>query len=59
MDDLINKIVQAQVGTIEQHDLITKHMEEYFKRWPSYKDRLTQLEWYHLFLDFHDKIILK
>lgn len=49
-------IVTAAVGTQKQHDVIQAHMDEYFKRWPSYKDRLNSLEWYHLFLDFYDKI---
>lgn len=57
-DPLVNMIVTASVGTQSQHDAIQAHMDEYFKRWPSYKDRLTELEWYHLFLDFSDKLAI-
>lgn len=49
-------IITAQIGTQSQHDFIVLHMEEYFKRWPSYREKLTDLEWYHLFLDFLDKM---
>jgi hypothetical protein len=55
-DALAGMIVRASVGTIEQHDIIQAHMDEYFKRWPSYHGRLTELEWYHLFLDFYDNL---
>tara|TARA_R110000868_G_scaffold258484_1_gene516012 strand:+ start:95 stop:268 length:174 start_codon:yes stop_codon:yes gene_type:complete len=56
---MINEIIQAQIGTPQQHDIIQEHMNEYFKRWPSYKDKFTQLEWYHIFLDFMDSKITK
>jgi len=54
--DIVDRIVQAQMGTPEQSDLISAHMEEYFKRFPSYRDKFTDLEWYHIFLDFLDAL---
>lgn len=51
-NELIARIIQAQIGTPDQGSIITEHMKEYFSRWPSYYPRLTDLEWYHLFLDF-------
>lgn len=53
---IIAGIIQAQVGSPGVSDLIDKHIEEYFTRFKSYKDKFTYLEWYHIFLDFADKI---
>jgi hypothetical protein len=49
-------IIQAQIGSPGVSDLIDKHIVEYFTRFKSYKDKFTYLEWYHIFLDFADKI---
>lgn len=54
---LTEKVIQGAIGTRGQSDAIEEHMKEYFKRWPNYKDRFTYLEWYHIFLDFYDKLI--
>ncbi len=54
--DIEKLILQAQVGTPQQVNLIEDHMEEFFKRFPSYEKKFTGLEWYMLFLDFTDKI---
>lgn len=51
---IIDAMFNAQFGSKEQCSAIEEHMKEYFQRWPSYKDRLNHLEWYHLFLDFSD-----
>ena len=48
--------IQAQIGAPEQSSLIEEHMKEYFTRWPSYKSKFTDLEWYHIFLDFLDNV---
>lgn len=53
---LIAGIIQAQIGTRQQSDIIEEHMKEYFQRFASYQDRFTYLEWYHIFLDFCDTI---
>lgn len=50
------KIIEAQIGTPDQSNLIEDHIKEYFTRFPSYEGRFTYLEWYHIFLDFLDKI---
>lgn len=55
-DPLVEAIVTASIGTRQQHDIIQEHMDDYFTRFPSYKDKLTSLEWYHLFLDFTNKL---
>lgn len=55
-ETIVNAIITAQIGTRQQHDVIQAHMTEYFKRWPNYKSKLNNLEWYHLFLDFYDVI---
>jgi hypothetical protein len=57
LPDIVARMVEAQCGSQEQHDIIQAHMDEYFKRWPSYKDKFTPLEWYHIFLDFYDKTL--
>lgn len=54
--EIVSAIIQAQIGTPKQSDSISSHMEEYFKRFPSYRERFTGLEWYHIFMDFLDKI---
>lgn len=51
-DRIAELAARASAGTQRQHDLIQVHMHEYFQRWPTFRDRLTPLEWYHLFLDF-------
>ncbi|HEY4207999.1 MAG TPA: hypothetical protein VGM31_14345 [Puia sp.] len=55
-DGLLTRMFQAQYGSREISKLIDEHIEEYFKIWHTYKDKLTYLEWYHLFLNFADKI---
>jgi len=52
----ISRLVQAQIGTSQQSNLIEEHLKEYFTRFASYKDKFTYLEWYHIFLDFLDKV---
>ncbi len=54
--EIVDMLVSAQIGTPAQGNLIERHMEDYFKRFPSQKSKLTNLEWYHLFLDFFDTI---
>lgn len=54
--DIVDRMFNAQFGGEEACNIIEAHMREYFERWPNYKDRLTHLEWYHLFLDFYEKI---
>jgi len=54
--EIIARIIQAQIGTPSDSDLITEHMKEYFQRWPKYYPLLSDLEWYHVFLDFLDKV---
>lgn len=54
--EITDLVIQAQIGSPEQSDLIEAHMKEYFTRWPSYQEKFTSLEWYHIFLDFYDKI---
>lgn len=54
--DAVARMIQAQIGTKEQSDLISSHMDEYFKRFSSYRSKFTDLEWYHIFLDFSDKL---
>jgi len=49
-------MIQAQIGTALQSEIIANHMAEYFNRFPSYRGRFTDLEWYHIFLDFFDTI---
>jgi len=53
---VIEAMTAAQFGTPDQIADVETHMKEYFERWPNYKSKLTHLEWYHLFLDFHDYI---
>jgi hypothetical protein len=55
-EKIIAAVVQAQIGTNEQHDAIQGHMKEYFTRWPSYKKKFNDLEWYHIFLDFYESL---
>lgn len=57
MKNVIDQIIQAQIGTHKQSSTIEDHMKEYFSRWSSYEDKFTSLEWYHIFLDFYDKIL--
>jgi hypothetical protein len=55
-DEIVAGIIQAQIGTRNQANLIEDHMKEYFTRWPGYESKFTNLEWYHIFLDFLDKV---
>jgi len=52
--EIIEAMTRAQFGTPSQISSIESHMQEYFTRWPNYKDKFTHLEWYHIFLDFSD-----
>jgi len=54
--DIAEMVIQAQIGTKSQAEFIESYKRDYFKRWPSYYPRLTDLEWYHLFLDAYDAI---
>jgi len=49
---VIEMMFNAQFGGLERSEIIESHMKEYFTRWHTYKDKLTHLEWYHVFLDF-------
>jgi len=55
-NSIVDALVFASVGSREQSNLIEEFMKDYFERFPSYKDKLNHLEWYHLFLDFLDNL---
>lgn len=55
-DAVIESMFHAQFGGRENCDIITAHMKEYFTRFKSYESKFTNLEWYHIFLDFLDKV---
>lgn len=51
-DPIIQGIIKASVGSQAEHDIIQMHMDEYFTKFKSYKKKFSDLEWYHIFLDF-------
>jgi len=56
-EELITEmVVTVSVGTKDESRLIEEHMKEYFTKWHTYEGRFTSLEWYHIFLDFLEKV---
>lgn len=55
-DSIVKAMSRAQFGSEQMSKDIEAHMKEYFQLWDSYKGRFNNLEWYHIFLDFYEKL---
>lgn len=53
---IIDGMMRAQFGSPDISRLIDEHYKQYFSRYKSYQEKFTYLEWYHIFLDFADKL---
>lgn len=49
--DIVDLMFQAQYGSRADSEWVQQYMIDYFKRWYTYRHKLTHLEWYHLFIE--------